>query len=127
MLYFSRSGGMTSPSAGKRGGMFWVGDQNTAWDGNDGLASALTAYLTSGSSGFTLTHSDVGGYTSLDVTRGEETHKIRRTPELLLRWMEMSAVADCMFRSHEGNQADKQLQVWDTVEVRRIGNFRESD
>ena len=36
-LFFSRSGGLKSPGKAKNGGMFWVGDQNTAWDGNDGL------------------------------------------------------------------------------------------
>jgi alpha-glucosidase len=31
--------------------------------------------------------------------------------------MELSAFADCMFRSHEGNQADKQIQVWDNLDL----------
>ncbi|GMI00611.1 hypothetical protein TrVE_jg13280 [Triparma verrucosa] len=120
-LFFSRSGSLKSPLVASKGGMFWVGDQNTAWDGNDGLASVLTAYLTAGSSGFSLTHSDVGGYTSLNVTGvvdGEETNVyVGRTGELIKRWMELSAVADCMMRTHEGNQADKQLQVWDTPDL----------
>ena len=51
-LFFSRSGGLKSPGMAMNGGMFWVGDQNTAWDGNDGIKSALTAYLTGGASGF---------------------------------------------------------------------------
>jgi alpha-glucosidase len=115
-LFFSRAGGLTSPRAGVNGGQFWAGDQNTQFDPNDGLLSALTSYITGGLSGFTMIHSDIGGYTSLDIdfpTEPESTHiVVERTEELLLRWMEMSAVADCMFRSHEGNQADKQLQVW---------------
>ena len=112
-LFFSRSGGLKSPGMAASGGMFWVGDQNTAWDGNDGIKSALTAYLTGGASGFALTHSDVGGYTSLDVTKDGVRVVLARTEELVLRWMELSAFGDCMFRSHEGNQADAQIQVWD--------------
>jgi len=123
VLYFSRSGGLRSPEAGSHGGMFWVGDQNTAWDAHDGLESVLTAYLTAGSTGFTLTHSDVGGYTSLDIEKDGERHTLGRTEELVLRWMELSAVADCMFRSHEGNQADKQLQVWDSERLTNAFGF----
>lgn len=114
-LRFNSSGSLKSPSVASKGGMFWVGDQNTAWDGNDGLASVLTAYLTAGSSGFALTHSDVGGYTSLNVTKeweGEDVNLyVGRTSELIKRWMELSAVADCMFRTHEGNQGERESHV----------------
>ena len=93
--------------------MMWVGDQNMAWDGHDGLLSALNGYLTAGMSGFSLTHSDVGGYTALTFERDGVTMEVGRSEELVLRWMELSAFADCMFRSHEGNKADAQIQVWD--------------
>ena len=62
-----------------------------------------------------LTHSDVGGYTSFQLNIDGVLLDVNRSEELVLRWMELSAFADCMFRSHEGNQADKQLQVWDTA------------
>jgi alpha-glucosidase len=119
-LFFSRAGSLRSPAAGRNGGQFWAGDQNTQFDDNDGLKSALTSYLNAGHSGITMIHSDVGGYTSLDIEFPSEPPQritVARTEELLLRWMEMSAAADCMFRSHEGNQADKQLQVWSTPEL----------
>ena len=115
VLFFSRAGGLTSPKMGTNGGMFWVGDQNASFDEHDGLASALVAALNGGLSGITLTHSDVGGYTSINVvdeTTGTEI-VVARSEELMLRWMELSAFADSMFRSHEGNKADKELQVWD--------------
>jgi len=115
VLFFSRAGGLRSGFGGRNGGQFWAGDQNTEFGDDDGLLSALTAYITGGSSGFTLVHSDIGGYTSIDLefaTEPPKTIKVARTEELLLRWMEMSAFSDCMFRTHEGNQADRQLQVW---------------
>ena len=88
-LFFSRSGGLRSPGMASNGGMFWVGDQNTAWDGNDGMKSALTSYLTGGASGFSLTHSDVGGYTSLDIEKDGVRVVLERTEEMLRRWMEV--------------------------------------
>lgn len=45
--------------------LFWLGDQLVTWDEYDGLASAVIGLLSSGLSGFTLTHSDIGGYTAL--------------------------------------------------------------
>ena len=50
--------------------LFWLGDQMTTWDAHDGIASALTATLSGGMSGFALTHSDVGGYTGVDLKLG---------------------------------------------------------
>ena len=57
-FFFSRSAYTTSPAASP---LFWLGDQLTTWDEHDGMASALTGMLSSGMSGFALTHSDVGG------------------------------------------------------------------
>ena len=36
-----------------------------SWDHYDGLGSAIIGAVNSGLSGFTMTHSDIGGYTSL--------------------------------------------------------------
>jgi alpha-glucosidase (family GH31 glycosyl hydrolase) len=41
--------------------MQWLGDQLTSWDAYDGLASVLPATLSSGLSGLSLVHSDIGG------------------------------------------------------------------
>ena len=38
------------------------------WDGDDGLASAIVGLLSSGLSGYSLVHSDIGGYTAVDLT-----------------------------------------------------------
>ena len=38
------------------------------WDSQDGLASTIIGMLSSGISGYSLTHSDIGGYTSLHVS-----------------------------------------------------------
>ena len=47
--------------------LFWLGDQLVTWDHYDGLGSAIIGIITSGLSGFTLTHSDIGGYTAIKV------------------------------------------------------------
>jgi len=41
--------------------MQWLGDQLTSWDAHDGLASVLPGSLSSGFSGLSLVHSDIGG------------------------------------------------------------------
>ena len=47
--------------------LFWLGDQLVTWDQYDGLQTAITGMLSGGFSGFSLIHSDTGGYTTLDV------------------------------------------------------------
>ena len=55
-------------------------------------------------SGCGLTHSDIGGYTSLfDNTR---------TKEVFLRWAEMAAFTPVM-RTHEGNRPETNFQYYD--------------
>ena len=73
----------------------WAGDQNVDWSEDDGLPSAITAALSLGLSGHGLNHSDMGGYTTL--------YGMKRTKELLMRWVEHSALSPFM-RSHEGNR-----------------------
>ena len=46
--------------------LFWMGDQLISYDKFDGLQSALIGLLNSGLSGFSLGHSDIGGYTSVN-------------------------------------------------------------
>ena len=48
--------------------LFWLGDQLVTWDHYDGLQTAITGMLSGGISGFSLVHSDIGGYTTLDVS-----------------------------------------------------------
>ena len=60
-----RSGNVHSPSVTP---LFWLGDQTVTWDSHDGLASVIIGMLSSGISGYSLSHSDIGGYTSLHVS-----------------------------------------------------------
>ncbi|WP_156114972.1 alpha-glucosidase [Pseudomonas sp. ML96] len=96
---FSRSPGLTTS--------LWAGDQLVTWDADDGLHSALLGMLSGGLSGFSLNHSDTGGYTTI-------THPLKdyhRDEELLLRWMEFSAFTS-LLRSHEGNRPDANQQIY---------------
>lgn len=60
-----RSGSVFSPGVTS---LFWLGDQLVSWDQYDGLGSCIIGLLSSGMVGFTLTHSDIGGYTALKVS-----------------------------------------------------------
>ena len=79
----------------------WAGDQLVNWSLNDGLATAITAGLNMSFSGGANYHSDVGGFTSLAW--------VKRSKELLLRWVEYAAFNPIM-RSHESNRPDDCVQ-----------------
>lgn len=81
--------------------MMWTGDQHVDWSVDDGLPSVIPATLSLAMSGYGITHSDVGGYTTI--------MHMTRSRELLLRWEEMNAFSP-LFRSHEGNQPAKNVQ-----------------
>jgi alpha-glucosidase len=82
--------------------LLWAGDQSVDFSRHDGIGTVLTAALSSGLVGNAFSHSDVGGYTSLFGNV--------RTPELLLRWYELGAFSP-VFRTHEGNRPDDNLQI----------------
>ena len=63
VVFFMRSGNGKSPGSTP---LFWVGDQTVTWDSHDGLGTVIIAMLTEGLSGYSLTHSDIGGYTAID-------------------------------------------------------------
>jgi len=94
--------------------LYWMGDQLVTWDAYDGLQSAMIGLLNSGVSGFTLGHSDIGGYTSVKAVKG--TVNYLRTKTLLFRWIEMSAFSDVIMRSHPSNLPDDDFQVYDDDE-----------
>lgn len=103
-VFFSRSGFTQSP---RYVTLFWLGDQMVSWDEHDGLKTAVTGLLSSGFTGYAFNHSDIGGYTTI-------THFVanyHRSEELLLRWMELNAFTT-IFRSHEGNQPDNNVQIY---------------
>lgn len=81
--------------------MMWTGDQHVDWSVDDGLPSVIPATLSLAMSGFGITHSDVGGYTTI--------MHMRRSRELLLRWEEMNVFSP-LFRTHEGNQPLNNVQ-----------------
>lgn len=64
IMYFMRSGSTLSPSLTR---LFWLGDQMVTWDSHDGLATVIIGMLSSGLSGYSMQHSDIGGYTSIIV------------------------------------------------------------
>lgn len=62
VVYFMRAGNALSPSSTR---LFWLGDQMVTWDAHDGLATVVMGLLSQGLSGYSLSHSDIGGYTAL--------------------------------------------------------------
>lgn len=90
--------------------LFWAGDQNVNWDRNDGIKSVVPIMVHMGFSGYSQSHSDVGGYTTILSTVGNVT----RSQELLGRWGELAAVSSAVFRSHEGNIPSVNAQFYST-------------
>lgn len=98
VFFFMRAGFTGSQ---KYSTMMWAGDQNVNWSLDDGLASVIPAALSLGMCGVGLHHSDIGGYTTL--------YHMKRTKELMKRWIDFSAFTP-MMRSHEGNRPDDNWQ-----------------
>lgn len=107
-VFFCRSGSMMSPGFAT---LFWNGDQMVTFDGDDGMKSAIKGMLSGGFSGYSLNHSDIGGFATFAPI-------YTRSEELLKRWMEMSAFT-AVYRTHEGNQPENNAQFYtneDTLE-----------
>jgi alpha-glucosidase len=106
-LVFMRSGYSRSPGLAQ---LFWLGDQLTSWDAYDGIKTTLIGLVSSGLSGFSLNHSDIGGYTTI----AQFPFQHFRTKELFMRWTEMNAFT-AFFRTHEGShpQANHQFDTDD--------------
>lgn len=66
--------------------------------------------MSSGLSGYAMSHSDIGGYSSFNKYL---LVRFLRSDELLRRWMELSALSDAIFRTHEGNLPELDAQIWD--------------
>lgn len=109
LLVFMRSGYTRSPAYAQ---LFWLGDQLVSWDAQDGIKTAVIGLLSSGISGFSLNHSDIGGYTSIM----NPLLNYRRSKEFLMRWIELNAFS-CVFRSHEGNRPEHNVQVYSDHEI----------
>ncbi|GMH84436.1 hypothetical protein TL16_g09922 [Triparma laevis f. inornata] len=110
IMFFSRSAYNKSPSTAR---VFWLGDQLTTFDDKDGLGTVLISAQSSGLTGHSLTHSDIGGYTVVDYPLAH----YHRSKELLFRWIEVETFSGAMFRTHVGSSfEDSDFQVWDTDE-----------
>lgn len=109
IVFFNRSGYSRSPEYST---LFWLGDQLVSWDEYDGIKSAVTGMLSSGLSGYSLEHSDIGGYTA--VTNPLKDY--HRSKELLMRWTELAAFT-AVFRTHEGNRPEVNHQFYSDEET----------
>ena len=116
VVFFTRSGYTQSPRFST---LFWLGDQLVSWDRYDGIKTAVMGLLSSGFSGYSLNHSDIGGYTTI-------SHPIKnyhRSKELMMRWIELNAFTP-IFRTHEGNIPEKNHQFDRDEETRKhFGRF----
>ena len=99
VFFFTRAGHTGTIAAST---MMWTGDQHVDWSVDDGLISTVPATLSLAMSGYGLTHSDAGGYTTYGKL-------LSRTKELLMRWEEMNAFTP-LLRTHEGNQPVNDVQ-----------------
>ena len=111
LVFFNRSGFTRSPGYST---LFWLGDQMVTWSRQDGIKTAVTGMLTSGLSGYSLTHSDIGGYTAIDTF----PLRYHRSKELLQRWTELAAFTP-VFRTHEGNRPEVNHQIYTDKESLR--------
>lgn len=105
VVIFHRS---SSLAANRYMNLYWAGDQDTNWNLNDGIKSAVTVMGHMGLSGYAHGHVEIGGYT----TTWDSNGVVNRSAELLGRWGELSAVSSAVFRSHEGNVPQVNAQFY---------------
>ncbi len=109
VFFFTRSGSSGTP---KYSTMMWCGDNHVDFSLDFGLPTVIPAMLSLTCSGFGLSHSDIGGYTSFfNLKRSEETY---------MRWCEMNAFSPLM-RGHEGLNPDINAQFDASQEVLEHG------
>jgi alpha-glucosidase len=109
LVFFTRSGYLRSPGFTT---LFWLGDQLVSWDEHDGIKTAVVGLLSSGLSGFSLNHSDIGGFTTIN----SRIRNYHRSKELLWRWIELNAFT-AVFRTHEGSRPEQNHQVYSDEET----------
>lgn len=109
LVFFNRAAYTGSPQLAT---LFWEGDQLVSWSEYDGIKSAVTGLNTGGLSGMAYNHSDIGGYTTIT----SPIKNYHRSRELLYRWMEMNAFT-LIFRTHEGNQPENNVQFYTDAET----------
>ena len=97
-MFFTRAGYTGTP---KHSLMMWNGDNHPDFSRDFGLPSIVPAMLSLTMCGFGLSHSDIGGYTSI--------LNLRRNMDVYKRWFEMNAFSPLM-RGHEGLNPDINVQ-----------------
>jgi alpha-glucosidase len=105
VMFFTRAG-YTGTS--KYSTLMWTGDQHVDFSIDDGFASVIPAMLSMSCSGYGISHSDIGGYTTL--------FGMKRSKELFKRWAEVSCFTPVM-RNHEGNRPDDNWQFDSDIET----------
>ncbi len=98
IAFFCRSG---YTGSARYATALWAGDQMVNFSKTDGLATAIVSGLSLGLNGIGISHSDIGGYTSVGY--------IKRTKEVFMRWAEQAAFTPIM-RTHESNRPDTNWQ-----------------
>ncbi len=98
---FHRSAGAGS---NKYATSYWCGDQCPTYGKNSGLLSSVNALITSGLSGMSINHSDIGGFLTL-VDPNFPQFKVVRTKDVMFRWMEFAAFTP-IYRTHDGAYAN---------------------
>lgn len=109
IMFFTRAG-FTGTS--KYSTMMWNGDNHVDYSLDFGLPSVIPAMLSLTCSGFGISHSDIGGYTTF--------MKLKRSEELYMRWCEMNAFSPLM-RGHEGLNPDLNAQFDASEKVLKHG------
>ena len=109
VVFFNRAAYTQSPAYST---LFWAGDQLVSWSEYDGIKSAVSGLNSGGISGMAFNHSDIGGYTTITNPIAD----YHRSRELLYRWMELNAFT-LIFRTHEGNQPDNNVQFYTDAET----------
>lgn len=98
IMFFTRAGFTGTP---KYSTMMWNGDNHVDYSVDFGLPSVIPAMLSLTCSGYGISHSDIGGYTTF--------MNLKRSEELYMRWCEMNAFSVLM-RGHEGLNPDLNAQ-----------------
>lgn len=98
IMFFTRAGYTETI---KYSTMMWNGDNHVDFSVDYGMPSVIPAMLSLTCSGYGMSHSDVGGYTSI--------MKLQRPEELYMRWCEMNAFSPVL-RGHEGLNPDVNAQ-----------------
>jgi len=98
VFFFTRAGYTDTV---KYSTMMWNGDNHVDFSLDFGLASVIPAMLSLTCCGFGLSHSDIGGYTTI--------FNLKRSEEVYMRWCEMNAFSPLM-RGHEGLNPDLNVQ-----------------